>query len=509
MSRAIVSFGFMLSAGTAQALDVPTVGFECTRENFVPVTVRANIKCELADTAGAPCQIHFETLPGQIGQPKHAVVTTSLPVSINRGDTVFFPVEIQKQSEPTDPNLHHYEVIQATVLNCINPVPGACSRPFGVYELRRPIFDPPCSASGAGTLDPGRQDPIFGFTSGTGVLVERSTNADAKFLYHGFADALWGTNAETHLGNFSSNARRELVRYNTNTGDVQFYQMNDEPFNHSSFSSVTQVFSSNWGPNFRVFAADLSGDGRDEVFRYSPSTGQAIMTTYSAGLVQTEVYNNMGWGIGWEMHFANLNSDAKLEILRYNRTTGQIIITSMATHTHSNRFNGHWWGSGQDLFFANLNNDADKETIAFDPATGVVVLTEWSENLFSRSNAAFDNFGTGVQIHVGNMDSDARDEVVLFWPTLGNLAVLEGSIGIGLLPTFTGRGWGVGYQLKIGNVTGQEPERVVRYDAATGHILVTQLFPGSTPAFINSINQLGFGLGHMLFTKNRSYYRNY
>lgn len=507
VTRALFAWGALLSAGTAHALTVTTAGSTCTRQNGISYPITTNITCDTADTNNAQCVVHFETRTVFPLTDPHAYAVAPNPVNINRGATINMSIYIVKTSDPTDPQRHH-EIVRARVEPCSNPNPALCSTTFGVYELRRDVIDPPCPADGRSALDSANQEPIISYTGN--AMYARSTNADAKFYYLGHSESAWGAGVSTISGNFGPAVRKDLLRYDPSTGAASFYEVVEDPFNREMFGSLTLRSSMTWGTGFQVFAADVDGDGRDEVFRYNPTTGRAIVSIVSNAYVATDVYDNANFGTGWQLHFANLNTDSRIEIVRYNSGNGQFIFTAMinptpGTLTHVDRSIWSLW-SGHEIHFANLNAAPDKEVIDYDPVSGFMTMMEFTEDLQLQGAFAFDQIGPGLQVHTGNIDNDAHDELLFFNAAAGTLVVKEGTLHT-LMESFSGGGWGINYQFKIGNITGQAPERIVRYNGTTGHFLVTRLFT-DTDTLNNSIN-ITDGAGFTISTRNRSYYRSY
>ena len=67
--------------------------------------------------------------------------------------------------------------------------------------------------------------------------------------------------------------------------------------------------------------ADLSGDGKDDLFLHDASTG-AWAQLFSTGAGSFTFAGGQTWSLGWSLYPTDLNGDGRADIVLYDAATG-------------------------------------------------------------------------------------------------------------------------------------------------------------------------------------------
>ncbi|HEY6362400.1 MAG TPA: VCBS repeat-containing protein, partial [Vicinamibacterales bacterium] len=89
-----------------------------------------------------------------------------------------------------------------------------------------------------------------------------------------------------------------------------------------------------WTAALELHVADLDGDGRDDVFGYDRTSGEAMtaMNTANGGFSVATT----AWAVGWTVAVGDLNGDGRDDVALYDAATGiwiQCVSTGSGSFT--------------------------------------------------------------------------------------------------------------------------------------------------------------------------------
>jgi hypothetical protein len=188
-----------------------------------------------------------------------------------------------------------------------------------------------------------------------------------------------------------------------------------------------------------VHLADLTGDGRDDVWLYAPETG-------------------------WQVFAARLNDDAAADLFFYRRRTGDW-VTGMNVNAGAGPFafrSGRWTPELQ-ILVSDLNADGRDDVVAYDPLTGATVLASPDKTgTFAERRLAWPSF---MRLHAGDINADGLRDIVGYETRTGRgFVALNGKKDF----TITESMWGAGWQLTIADLNDDVRNDLVLYDPLSG-----------------------------------------
>jgi hypothetical protein len=148
--------------------------------------------------------------------------------------------------------------------------------------------------------------------TGRGFIAVR---VKANFIVHATD---WGIGWVVTPARLSDPRRSDLVFYNPTVGSARL-----------AFSDSRGGFSyeaREWVPGLSLQAADLNGDGRDDLVGSNARTGVWLATAVTRGVL---VEYTGQWTLGWHVATGDLDGNGSAEILMYNPLTGAAFRGSM------------------------------------------------------------------------------------------------------------------------------------------------------------------------------------
>jgi hypothetical protein len=295
----------------------------------------------------------------------------------------------------------------------------------------------------------------------------------------------------------NADGRHEVFRYDPSAGRVVV-----TTFNNALNNFTNHYDDIGWGSNRQMHFADLDGSGDDEVFRYDSAAGRVVITTFNNPLNSfTNHYDDTGWGANRQMHFADLNADGRDEVFRYDPASGQVVVTKFkdGLSEFSNTYNDTGWGANWQMHFADLNGDGNDEVFRYEPGTGRVRITTFNGTLDGFTNH-YDNTGWSAnwQIFFADLDGDRIDEVFRYEPIVGRVRVTKFNTDLTLISNkYDSTGWGNNWQMHFADLNGDGKDEVIRYEPSTGRLKVTK-FNATLTGVTNTYDNTGWGANRQI-----------
>ena len=210
---------------------------------------------------------------------------------------------------------------------------------------------------------------------------------------------------------------------------------------------------------------DLNGDGNQDVFTYSESTGVWKRQLSQAGSFVEQGQGN--WAPGWTVTPAVFNDDLLTDFFLFNTTTGAWSKMLNDGTGFTPQASGQWW-PGWERYVMELDGDGVSDLFLSDPSTGT-----WFKCVSTVSGFTYSQGGwnPGWEAYPMTLNSDALGDLFLISRTTGRWFWVLGANG----STFTypaTETWFPAWQLYPGDFNGDGLSDLLLHDPPTGNYFV-------------------------------------
>jgi hypothetical protein len=281
-----------------------------------------------------------------------------------------------------------------------------------------PMYTVSTSVVGQGTvtLDP----PSGPYVVGT-VVTATATPADG-WQFDGWSGDLSGTANPASL--VVEGPRQVTATFKELPPDPD--PVPDPPAEPTTSLLTTYRTTSGWAAHL---AADLTGDGHDELLSYHPSNGSWWVSSVDAdgNASSPRRFTTYRTRTGWDAHLAaDVTGDGRAELLSYHPSNGTWWVTSVdgdGTASSPRRFTAYRTTDGWSAHLAaDVDGDGRAELLSFHPSNGTWWRTSVAEDGAVQAPTLFTTYRTrtGWSAHAAaDVDGDGRAALLSFHPSNG------------------------------------------------------------------------------------------
>ncbi len=212
----------------------------------------------------------------------------------------------------------------------------------------------------------------------------------------------------------------------------------------------------------RAWAADVDGDGRDEIVVHKPAADWMAVLKWTGTELKaawmTRDWAPGGWNMSAEdrIYVADVDGDGRDEIVVHKpaadwmavlKWTGTELKAAWMTRDWAP---GGWNMSAEDrIYVADVDGDGRDEIVVHKPAADWMAVLKWTGTELKAAWMTRDwapggwNMSAEDRIYVADVDGDGRDEIVVHKPAADWMAVLKWT-GTELKAAWMTRDWAPG-----------------------------------------------------------------
>lgn len=252
---------------------------------------------------------------------------------------------------------------------------------------------------------------------------------------------------------FNGDGRSDVFRYRPSTGEWAI-----------GFADQAGGFgerAGSWSPNWDLHTGDFNGDGLADVFVYDATSG-AWYTCVNQGAGDFQ-YHSGSWSAGWKVTVLDLNGDHRSDLLVYNPTTGGW-YTCLTLSPGVFHYTGGHWSPGWRMVAADLSGDARDDVFVYDEVTGgwYWCVSDGVGGFAYRGGSWSPAWDV---IAPGDYNGDGRDDLLVYRAYSGEWALCSSS-GTGF--TYTFGAWSRGWRLETGDFDADGRADVLVYNRDSG-----------------------------------------
>ena len=257
--------------------------------------------------------------------------------------------------------------------------------------------------------------------------------------------------------NYSGDVLRDVLIYNSLTGNWKIQVGNLQ----GGFDTAA---SGTWVPGLRLYRADWNGNGLDDLFAYSETTGAWSKINNSGTSLS---YFSQVWLPGFSLFMVDLNADLRTDVFLYNPGTGQwYTAISVGDGTGGFAYGGGGWLPGFTIVPGDFDGDGRSDFLLYNPTSGAFYKAVTRGNgVFLYSGGGWSGGWTPV---VAKLNGDILDDVFLYNATSGlwyrAISMGDGTGGF----SYTGGGWSPGWTLRIADFDGDIVTDLLLYNPVNG-----------------------------------------
>ena len=216
-----------------------------------------------------------------------------------------------------------------------------------------------------------------------------------------------------------------MVTRNRATGDVEVYASDGAAFVLTPGGGPGGVWAFGWNTTFDLQFADVTADGKADLFARSRTTGDIyVFPTVGNEFSSTEGgLWSYGWSIGYRVFLADVTGDGRADLIGQYigpaaGLTGDVYVgISSGTRFESVRRWTYGFSAGYELYFGDVDGDLDNDLVAryIGPsslvATGDVLVMRSTTAAFSWEGV-YDRwtYGWGVDLRPRAARRDRRPQ---------------------------------------------------------------------------------------------------
>jgi SpoIID/LytB domain protein len=275
-------------------------------------------------------------------------------------------------------------------------------------------------------------------------------------------------------GDFTGDGNDDVAGYNKGTGEWMVGVSNGS----DAYDFAT------WG-QFRTragwqthLAADITGDGTDEILSYHPGSGNWIVQRSDGSSFRHSVWRQFKTKTGWKTHVTgDVTGNNRQELISFHGGTGNWVVSD---GSGSRVWDSFRTKSGWDTHVADVTGDKREDLVNYHPSTGNWMVSRSTGSTFHTSRWARYGTRTGWQTHVvGDVNGSGRADIMSYHSGTRNVILgrSEGdSFSTRVWTQFSSGGWADHF---AADVTGNGRAELVSLHGSTGRWIVTRPVSGS------------------------------
>ncbi|WP_144429680.1 FG-GAP-like repeat-containing protein [Myxococcus hansupus] len=360
---------------------------------------------------------------------------------------------------------------------------------FRHEHIRIPSTNPSCSGTDWLEVTEYDQQSVMSFTLCGGLDYRRKLSD----LDRAGARAIYGLPKDVGA-DFNRDGQDDLFLYNPTTGAVET-RYGHPLMNGLHFEAATQQ---TWSSNLKLIPGDFNGDGYQDLFRYSPTTGAVEIRYGSAamGAFVVSPSSQVSFSPGLELIPGDFNGDGYTDIFIYYPATGNVEIrygSPVMTQLLFSSSSQQVWAAGLKLIPGDFNGDGYTDLFRYNTTTGAVEIRYGNSSMGALSSSASSQqtWSLNLNLVAGDYNGDGRTDLFRYNTTTGAVEIRYGASGSGALLTSPSsqHTWVLNLTLVPGDFNGDGYTDIFVYYTPTGAVETRFGAAGTGPLQFSSSSQ--------------------
>jgi hypothetical protein len=262
----------------------------------------------------------------------------------------------------------------------------------------------------------------------------------------------WAAGWDVAVADFNGDGRDDFFLYSSSTGDWFKVINTDAGFTY---------FNQAWATGFNSHVLDLNGDGRDDVFIHNPRTGAGYACISLGDGTGAFSYTETQWAPGFRVLVADFDGNGQSDLF-IHRPIGGEYYKVIGLGNGSFRYSGGGWASGWLPTIADLNGDGRSDVFLYNVANGVAYRAVSTGDGTAGFAYTVLQWRHGWQVYPTDFDADGRSDLFVY-----DGASWEKVLNDGTLFAHAAGGWAA-WSIDVTDLNGDGRSDVFLFDPRTG-----------------------------------------